>query len=196
MGRRLRWFWHIIKKFLKIAAVLTVVLVARSWYMNSYDAAIEARAVNVIYPQMQQVGWQGVESFMKASGQRTVVFVYSSQSIISRWYFDDFNKIAADYAAYGVRPLFISVDESATDLARYLASKGNLYFVPYYMPPSESRYIRDVMARAGGDFFAGALPFMATVDHVMFMRSYSIGMMRTGKVREILNQSLVAGRGR
>lgn len=194
MGRRLRWFWHTAKKFLFIGGLIMVAWVTKSYYFNSYDAAIEQRAASVIYPQIQQVSWQGVEQFLKTPAVRTVIFIYSSDSLISRWYFDDFNKIAAEYNAYGVRPLFISIDDNPVDLAKYLASKGNLYFAPYYMPPDESRYIRDVIGRVGGDFMAGALPYMGTMDHVMFLRSYSIAIVRTGKIREILNQSLMVGR--
>lgn len=192
MGRRLNWLKYTVRRLLFWGFVLMALWTAKTYYLGSYDASVVERGQTVIRPQIQEIQWNALDAYFRTTGTNTLIFVYSSDSLLSRWYFSDMNKLAGEFASYGVRPLFISVDDSEAELANFLASKGDLYFTPLHMSALELPAIRDILARAGGDFNTNVLPYMGVMDHVLYLRSFSPGAVRMNSVRAALVNSLGA----
>lgn len=170
-----------------------VVVQVISYLSLHYSAETEARGQNIILPQIQEVNVKGVTPFLKQPGATTLIFIYSSRSMLCRWYFDDFNKMAAKYAPQGVRILYISVDDDVRDLADFLGSQGDLYFTPFHMGRPDSELFPDMIGQLGGDPFGGALPYMGIMNGVNHLRDFSQAMIRTGKIQDVLDQTLRGG---
>lgn len=192
MGRRLNWLKYTARRLLFWGGLLLVIWVGKSYYLTRYDAEVVARGQTQIRPLIQEIPWSTVDAYFRTTGTNTLIFVYSSESLLSRWYFDDMNQLAAEFARYGVVPLFISVDGDVGNLANYLASKGDLYFTPLHMPLDNLPAVSDVVARAGGDFNADLLPYMGVMDHVLYLDSFTPGIVRTNGIRSALMKSVGA----
>lgn len=190
MGRRARFAYYYIKKFALIAAVIWGGMHLVKYFGDYYDANVRAVAQQNILPNIITVDAKGVEEFLNQKGNVTIIYIYSSRSIMSRWYFDNFNKMAGAYAKLGVRTLFLSVDDDINSLANFLATQGPLYFTPLYMTPKEKTQFIGIIARLGGDPFGGALPYMGILNQQQFLRDFSLAIVRTGKIEAWLQQSI------
>ena len=190
MGRRIRLGYYYFKRLLLWAAVAWAGVLAISYIGLHYSADVEARAQNVILPQIVEVDTKGVTTFLKEPHNVTLLFIYSSRSLLSRWYFNDFNKMALKYAPQGVRILYISVDDDVKDLAEYLSSQRDIYFTPLHMSRKEAELYPDMIGQLGGDPFGGALPYMGIMSQVVHLRDFSQSIARTGKIEETLDQTL------
>lgn len=190
MGRRLRWTYYYFKRFLLFAALAWVAFYIYSYLGLHYDAEVEARSKNVMLPQIVEVDLKGVEPYLKQTPNVTLVFIYSSRSLLCRWYFDDFNKMAAKYTSKGVRILYISVDHDVKDLADYLSTKGDIYFTPLHMSNQDAELYPDMIGKLGGDPFGGALPYMGIMNQSLHLRDFPQGMVRTGKIEQVLDETL------
>lgn len=190
MGRRTRFTYYYIKKFTLIALVIWGATHVLRYGGDYYDANVKAVAQQNILPTIVTVDAKGVEGFLNEKGNVTIIYIYKSRSLMSRWYFDNFNEMAAKYSKVGVRTLFLSVDKDINSLANFLATQGQLNFVPLYMTPKESEDFIGIIARLGGDPFGGALPYMGILNQQMFLRDFSLAIVRTGKIDAWVQQSV------
>jgi hypothetical protein len=193
MGRRIRWTYYYFKRLLLFAALGWVLFYAISYLGLHYDEEVEARSKNVMLPQIVEVDLKGVEPFLKEPRVTTLIFIYSTRSLLCRWYFDDFNKIAAKYAPKGVRILYISVDSDVKNLADYLSTRGDIYFTPLHMSGRDAELYPDMIGQLGGDPFGGALPYMGIMNASLHLRDFPQGLLRTGKIEEVLDEALRGG---
>lgn len=193
MGRRAKFAYYYLRRSALIAVVIWAGMHFVRYAGNYYDANIKTAAQNTILPSIITVDAKGVSDFLKQPNQVTLIFIYSSRSMLSRWYFDNFNKMAAKYTPKGVRILFISVDGDINSLANFLATQGQLYFTPLYMLPSDQDKWMDGVGQLGGDPFGGALPYMGIMNQQKFLRDFSQGILRTGKIDEAIQLTLNGG---
>lgn len=192
MGRRIRLLYSYFKKLLFWLFIGWLVMYVIECLNMHYTADVEKRA-QIIRPSIVEIDNAGMEQFLREPRQTTLIFVYSTRSALSRWYFSDFNKMAAKYGQSGVRILYVSVDDDVNDLADFLASQGDLYFIPLHLSGREAQYFPAIIGKLGGDPFGGALPYMGIMNAVNHLRDFSQAIVRTGKIEEVLVQTLRGG---
>lgn len=190
MGRSTRFAYYYIKKFALIAFVIWGGMHVTRYAGDYYDANVQAVAQQAILPNIVTVDAKGVEEFLNEKGNITIIYIYSSRSLLSRWYFDNFNAMAAKYSKAGVRILFLSVDDDINSLANFLATQGQLYFTPLYMIPQDKEKFIGIISRLDGDPFGGALPYMGVLNQQKFLRDFSLAIVRTGKIDAWIQQSI------
>ena len=193
MGRRARLTYYYAKKSVFWLILGWIVITVIQYLDLHYSADVETRARTIIQPSIVEVDANSVEQFLRQPHQVTLIFIYSSRSAISRWYFEDFNKMAQKYSQLGVRIMYLSLDDDVTDLADFLATQGNLYFTPLHMGGKEASLFPDMIGKLGGDPFGGVLPYMGIMNQVQHMRDFSQSIIRTGKIEEVLDQTLRGG---
>ena len=190
MGRRTRWVYYYCKRFVLFGLVVWGGMHVIKYASNYYDANVKATAETYVLPNIVTVDAKSVEAFLRESGKVTIIFIYSSRSVMSRWYFDRFNTMAGNYTKMGVRTLFLSVDKDIKSLSYFLATQGQLNFTPLYIQPREAEEFINIVARLGGDPFGGALPYMGVLNQQLFLRDFSQAIIRTGKIDAWIQQSI------
>ena len=74
-----------------------------------------------------------------------------------------------------------------------MGSQGDLYFTPFHMDRPDSELFPDMIGGLGGDPFGGALPYMGIMNASRQLRDFSQAIIRTGKIQEVLEQTLRGG---
>lgn len=191
MGRRLRWAFYTLR-MLVFYAVLLVVLwqayrLAEQHVLPTPDPGLS----QAIQSSFTEVSAESVRRFLAVPGVQTLIFVYDSNTLLTRWYFNDFNALAGRYAPLGVRILFLAADEDRVALANYLASrKEPLAFTPLVVNPQELLLIQGLMKELGADTFYDTVPYMAVINKSLFLRDLSPTSFRPGKLGDILDIGL------
>ena len=124
MGRRSRWLYYYLKRVAFISLAIWGGMHTIKYASGYYDADVKANAQTYVLPNIITVDAKGVEAFLKQPGNVTIIFIYSSRSLLSRWYFDNFNAMAGKYAKQGVRTLYLSVDGDINGLANFWQHRG------------------------------------------------------------------------
>ncbi len=165
------------------------------WYSQVYNNPTKNRelltqAQQTILPQIRVVNAQMIAAALQQSDAVTFIFVYNSKNILSRYYFNQANKIAGRFSDEGLRTFAISTDADARELAVFLLQKDKLNFVPLILSPGQESLLSPVLSRAlrsSGSSFNGEVPYFAAIGKRGISREFSMSFVRMYNLEDFIN---------
>lgn len=174
--------------------VFLVAIAAGGWFGYQYyqqTQALPDDQVRNYLPNIIRVSAEQVE-FLSLSGKRnekpTLLFVFETDSLLSRWHYSVVETFAKQYARSQLNILMLSIDSSDMALARFLLSTPPPVR-PLMLKPGQKDALFRVLRKLGSNY-DGSVPHFAVINKAGFFEDITPGLSIENKLNGLITRSL------